>query len=285
MPRNLIVTADDLGLATEINHGILESHTNGIVTSASLLVNAPETQAGIGIAKANPGLEIGLHWSLVEGHCLMGKTCSLTDPVRYLGEPICLHRHWKPFLLRLTTFRLNLKELEAELELQAQVFLKEFPTVPFANGTQHMHLMPGVREIVIRLAKKYKIRALRIPSEVVLTPGVENRGFFCNAMQFLGQRFAAKLKGSGIKVAKAFAGFDMSGSVQADRVCRLLDALPQGTTELMVHPGYDCPLLRENLPWGYAAFNWVGELAAMTNDEVRNKVDSLGIRLIRFGDL
>ena len=283
--HQLIVSADDLGLSPEINQGILDAHREGIVTSASLLVNAPETEAAVELARQVPGLEVGLHWSLVEGHCLLGRECSITDRRRYLGEPICLHRHWKPFVSRYLTGRLRMEELAEELELQVRKFLTFFPEIPFANGTQHMHLLPGVSELVCSLARKYGIGALRVPRRIIRTPGRQARTFFTKVMGWLGRRTAQALDGSGILCTDAFAGFDMSGAVTADRVLGLLDNLPGGSCELMVHPGLDCPALREGLPWGYHDFNWAGERAAMMDPAVRKRVDTLGVGLIRFRDL
>ena len=283
--RQLIVTADDLGLSPEVNQGILDAHTQGVVTSTSLLVNAPETEAAVELARQAPELEVGLHWSLVEGHCLLGRESSITDRLRYLGKPICLHRHWKPFVLRYLMGRLSMQELAEELELQVRKFLTYFPEIPFANGTQHMHLLPGVSELIVSLARKYNIRALRVPQQIVRTPGLSSRSVFTLLMARLGRRFVQKMENTGILATDAFAGFDMSGAVTADRVLPLLDSLPQGTCELMTHPGLDCPSLREGLPWGYHDFDWAGERTAMMDPRIRKKIDSLGIRLVRFGDL
>jgi len=281
----LIVTADDLGLSHEVNQGILDAHTDGIVTSTSLLVNAPETEAAVALAREYPELEVGLHLGIVEGHCLLGRECSLTDNRRYLGDKPCLHRHWKPFMKRYFLGRIRMEELAAELELQVQHFLTFFPEIPFANGTQHLHLLPGIRELVFTLAKKYGIRALRVPHRMVATPALQSRGLFSKLMGWLGRGLFQKLEGSDIRATDGFAGFDMSGAVTSQRVLALLESLPGGTCELMTHPGLDCPGLRELLPWGYGQFDWAGEREALMCDEIRNKIDSLGIRLIRFQDL
>lgn len=57
----LIVNADDLGYATEINRGILEAHERGAVTSASLMVDRPAAEHGAAIARRTPRLSVGLH--------------------------------------------------------------------------------------------------------------------------------------------------------------------------------------------------------------------------------
>src|SRR5437870_6760472 len=58
----LIVNADDLGLSNGVNEGIVKAHTDGIVTSASLMVTAPAAREAAAIARDHPALSIGLHW-------------------------------------------------------------------------------------------------------------------------------------------------------------------------------------------------------------------------------
>ena len=64
--RHLIVNADDFGLSPAINRGIIAAHRNGIVTSASLMVNGPAFENAVALAQENPALDIGLHLTLTE---------------------------------------------------------------------------------------------------------------------------------------------------------------------------------------------------------------------------
>lgn len=59
--KQLIVNADDLGATPGITRGILEAHARGIVTSASLMVDTPWSEAGAAAARAHAGLSVGLH--------------------------------------------------------------------------------------------------------------------------------------------------------------------------------------------------------------------------------
>ncbi len=61
--RRLIVNADDFGLATGVNQGIIRAHTHGIVTSASLMVLAPAAREAARAAAAYPSLSVGLHFT------------------------------------------------------------------------------------------------------------------------------------------------------------------------------------------------------------------------------
>lgn len=57
----LIVNADDLGYSDGINRGITEAFDRGIVTSTSLMVDAPRAVEAVALARARPGLSLGLH--------------------------------------------------------------------------------------------------------------------------------------------------------------------------------------------------------------------------------
>jgi predicted glycoside hydrolase/deacetylase ChbG (UPF0249 family) len=64
--RFLVVNADDLGLSGAVNDGIFTAHTDGIVTSASLMVRQLAAPAAAEEAAAHPELAIGLHIDLGE---------------------------------------------------------------------------------------------------------------------------------------------------------------------------------------------------------------------------
>lgn len=59
--RYLIVNADDLGLSHGVNQGIADAHEDGIVTSASLMVDRPGSAEAAEYARAERGLDVGLH--------------------------------------------------------------------------------------------------------------------------------------------------------------------------------------------------------------------------------
>jgi len=60
----LIITGDDFGLTPGVNLGIVEAHRLGILTSASLMVNRPASEAAAALARECPVLSVGLHLEL-----------------------------------------------------------------------------------------------------------------------------------------------------------------------------------------------------------------------------
>jgi predicted glycoside hydrolase/deacetylase ChbG (UPF0249 family) len=282
----VIVTADDLGISTEINYAIEECHRKGILSSSALLVNAPYTRQGIEIAKRLPDLEVGLHLSIVEGLSLRRQRCSITDPEDYF-DGICLIRNWKSFVKKYYTRRINFQELEDELELQIQEFLKHFDHIPFINGTQHMHLLPKVWSIVRRLILKYHIKAVRLPSlEFPNRHYANNRLIPLLVFNSLGQLGKFSLRKSIVKSTDKVVGMQYSGKISKEVLVDIIGSLPaDASVEIVMHPGYESLTLRNRLPWSYSDFNWDIERNALLSDELKSIVQEKNIRIIQFSDL
>ncbi len=64
----LIVNGDDFGRSPGINTAIIRAHREGVLTSASLMVNEPAASEAIALARQNPGLAVGLH-AVVHSGC------------------------------------------------------------------------------------------------------------------------------------------------------------------------------------------------------------------------
>ncbi|MBV9284806.1 MAG: ChbG/HpnK family deacetylase [Acidimicrobiia bacterium] len=62
--RHLIVNADDFGASRGVNRGIIEGHTEGVVTSASLLVTGSAVDEAVALSREHRDLAVGLHWDV-----------------------------------------------------------------------------------------------------------------------------------------------------------------------------------------------------------------------------
>jgi predicted glycoside hydrolase/deacetylase ChbG (UPF0249 family) len=60
----VVFNADDFGQAPGINQGILDCHTRGVVTSASLMVTGRAMSEAISMSRDHPRLSLGLHWDV-----------------------------------------------------------------------------------------------------------------------------------------------------------------------------------------------------------------------------
>jgi hopanoid biosynthesis associated protein HpnK len=287
--RNLIVNADDLGWTEGVNRGIAEAHRNGIVSSASLLANGRAFASGAQLARTTPGLGVGVHLNLSDGGPVAPRELvpSLTNDVgEFAGGP-------EHLLLRIAKRGLVLREVEEEWDAQIGKVREAGIEATHLDGHKHVHMLPGLFEIVLRLARRYGIGAVRIAHEasslraalsagdekhagVVLKQGVQARG-----LKLLARDAREQAQRAGISAADYFCGIAQTGEITKEGVARLLRNLPEGTTELMCHPGYSDEALQNTATRLQASRQ--RELEILTDAEIRNLVASQGIRLIDYG--
>jgi chitin disaccharide deacetylase len=287
--KNLIVNADDLGWSDGVNRGIAEAHRNGIVTSASLLANAAAFAAAVDLARSTPGLGVGVHLNLSDG-----LPCADPESVQSLvngsgefeGGP-------ENLLLRRARGAVELREVEAEWDAQIAKVKSAGIEATHLDGHKHVHMLPGLFEIALRLAKRHGIAAIRISHEesslraalaagkeqnagVVLKQGVQARG-----LKLLARDARDLAERAGIATADYFCGIAQTGELTREGVEQLLRILPEGTTELMCHPGYSDEGLKRSATRLQESREI--EVAILTNAGIRKLVASEGIRLIDYG--
>jgi predicted glycoside hydrolase/deacetylase ChbG (UPF0249 family) len=287
--RNLIVNADDLGWTEGVNRGIAEAHRNGIVTSASLLANGVAFVSGVDLARTTPGLGVGVHLNLSDGEPVAQResvTTLLNDRGELEGRPESL-------LLRLARRSVLLDEVEREWDAQIQKVRDSGVEPTHLDGHRHVHMLPGLFEIALRLAKKHGIAAVRISHEasslraalsagakqkgtVVMRQGVQARG-----LKLLAPDAREQAERAGIAAADFFCGIAQTGELTREGVLRLLEILPEGTTELMCHPGYVDADLTKSATRLQSSRQI--EVEILTDTVIRNLVASQGIRLIDYG--
>ena len=290
MPRNLIVNADDLGWTAGVNRGIAEAHRNGIVTSASLLANGQAFAEGVALARDAGGLGLGVHLNLNDGPPVAPRESVpslVNDAGEFEGGPDGL-------LLKIATRGLSVREVEVEWSAQISKVRDAGIEPTHLDGHKHVHMLPGLFEIALRLAKRHGIGAVRVSHEasslraalstgerraaVVLKQGVQARG-----LKLLARDAREQAERAGISSADYFCGIAQTGELTKEGVARLLRNLPEGTTELMCHPGYADDALRKTATRLQASRQ--KEVEILTDTEIRNLVASQGIRLIDYAFL
>jgi len=287
--KNLIVNADDLGWTDGVNRGILEAFHHGIATSTSLLANGAAFAGGVEAARSAPGLGVGVHLNLSDGPPLADReiiTTLLNNDGEFAGGPESL-------LLRRARGGLLLAEVEREWDAQIQKVRDAGIAPTHLDGHKHVHMLPGLFEIALRLAKRHDIGAIRVSLEastlrvalssgskqhagVVMKQGVQARG-----LKLLARDAREQAERAGISTADYFCGIAQTGELTREGVEQFVKSLPDGTTELMCHPGYADAALQES-PTRLQDSRQT-ELQILTDTGIRNLVASLGIRLIDYG--
>ncbi len=237
----LIVNADDFGLTPGVNRAIVELHASGVLTSATLMARAAATGEAIRIAQRNPSLGVGCHIVLVDGEPVLPPAAIPTLVDKNTGRfPSSL----KTFLSRLFTGRIRSAEIEAEAAAQIAV-LKDGGVRPTHIDThKHTHMFPQVLAPVLRAARAAGIRAVRNPFEPEWAIRATPRASWLRtaevlALRRLGPYFNRLIATEQFVTTDGTIAVAGTGVLNAGMVRSLLKKLPEGSWELVTHPGYN----------------------------------------------
>jgi predicted glycoside hydrolase/deacetylase ChbG (UPF0249 family) len=274
--RRLVINADDLGLSALVNQGIEEAVQASVVTSASVMVNTPGFDDAVRRAAAiGPQLGIGLHFNLTTGAPVApaASVPSLTDGA---GRFLPLGR----LLRRAFAGGVRPEEVRREADAQFARLGASGLALTHADSHRHVHAFPAMRGALVAAADGAGVRVVRRPLEPLWALPTGVAGIVKRAL--VAAAWAVPSRGPRpIPGAASFRGMALLGvrRFQEDLLA-LLDALPDGSTEVMVHPGRDDPSVAGWDP--YIAERAV-ELAALLSAPVRERLGRGDLVLTRFG--
>jgi hopanoid biosynthesis associated protein HpnK len=268
--KRLIITGDDFGLSLKANEAIEEAHRQGALTTASLMVGASATVDAVERARRLPTLKVGLHLVLVDGVPLLSPR-EIPDLVDEKGL-------FSPHLVRSgINFFMRpevKKQLEAEMDAQFGAFYKTGLYLDHVNTHHHLHLHPTLSCILLKVGKKYGMRAVRLPYEPLIPSWRASRNAFFQRLTtslfllpwitFLRKR----LKHENVHSNQFLFGMNDSSRMDLDLFLCFLQHLPQGVTEIYFHPGDN-----------------TNELEALTHPAIPQALLSSQIQTISFSDL
>ena len=270
--RRLIVNADDFGLSPSVNEAVVRAHRDGILTSASLMVNEPGFDEAVKLAKENPALGVGLHLTFLMGHSTLPPE-KIPGLVNARGEftnrPIGAGMDY--------FFKRSLRpQLRAEIHAQFEKFHSTGLTLDHVNGHLHLHLHPVIFQILMEDRGELGIRHLRLTRDCLARSRKTSQDHWFYRVshaaiyEWLSSRAREPLRQRGIKHAEITFGLLQNARVDEEYVLKLLPELPDGDSELYSHPSLD---------------NFKHEFDALVSPRVKELVKQLGIGLIRYQDL
>jgi chitin disaccharide deacetylase len=271
--KRLIVNADDFFADEKRNEGILKSAREGIVTSTTVLARPGLSTGDCEALLSVFGERIGLHLNLTEGSPFTGGETLVDDFRRFWPK----HRAWRRALLR----RYDPREVEREFEAQLDHVKGLGIPVRHVDGHNHLHVFPGIAPVVARLARRAGIRWIRVPSEPVewrqlFGPKSFKRAFFAR----LGHEAGAIFRKEGLRFPDRFAGIRRPRVAEVASLLGFIETLPEGTTELMCHPGYAAPEIDP-----FSNEDREREMRSLTDPSVGETIVKNGILLVSFADI
>jgi hopanoid biosynthesis associated protein HpnK len=247
--RQLIVNADDFGLTSGVNRGIVEAHRDGVVSSTTLMATAGEDafREAVAAARELPGLSVGCHVVLVDGAPVSAPGAVDTLLAIRSGEPECFYSSLSAFAARATMGGFDREQLVTEITAQIRKIQAAGIEVSHLDSHKHTHIFPEILRAMLRAAKICGVRAIRspfVPMKAIM------------AQQFAGKRVLLKRYGQ-VRILNTFAGSFRrqtaraglrspdgvigvieTGSMDGILLRQALKGLPEGTWELVCHPGY-----------------------------------------------
>jgi chitin disaccharide deacetylase len=278
--RRLIVCADDFGRDLAINEAVEIAHRDGILTSASLMIAAPEAADAVARARRLPGLRVGLHLVLVDGTPAAAPAA--------LGSLLRRDGRFDDNLLRagLRWFFCPgmRRRLAAEIAAQFAAFRATGLVLDHVNAHKHMHVHPTVARLIVEIGRDYGLGAVRLPYE---PPRVLGRAFpgEHHAVPMFRPAVAAlrrRLRRAGLASNDQLFGLAWSGTMTEARLLGLLPHLPPGTSEIYCHPATRAS---RDLVAAMPGYRHVDELGALLSARVRGRIAELGISLGGYGNL
>ncbi|MBC8278235.1 MAG: ChbG/HpnK family deacetylase [FCB group bacterium] len=271
----VIVNADDFGLTESVNDGVIACHQAGIVRSTSVLANGDGLRDALEKSSDHPGLGLGIHLTLV-----FGKPVAPPEKVRSLiFKKGSLAAGYPKFAQRY--FLGGIKSSEVEYEWEAQREKLAGIKIDHLDSHQHLHLLPGLFKLVVKLAQKWGIPYVRVPSEnlKINLPAATHSGKVLNLYTLGKKRLLAN---SGLKTTDSFFGSSFSGAMTADVWPKLWPRIPAGITEIMCHPGLENEQARALYGW---ANKWEDEYRALTDPQTLIQGRDSGVAFTNFTEI
>ncbi len=278
MTKHLIVTADDFGLSRQVNEAVAAGHLNGILTAASLMVGAPAADDAVAIARALPKLRAGLHLALVEAKPVLPPE-ELPDLV---GPDGWFRRDTARFGAEIF-FRPRLqRQMAREIEAQFKAYAATGLPLDHVDAHQHFHLHPTIAGLMIRIGRRFGMRAVRIPAEptgIIRAMDAEAPRAIPAVVAPWTALLGRRLRKAGYFVPDRVFGLAWTGAMTTERVAGLIDRLPEGVTEIYTHPAID-----GDYPGAAPGYRYAEELAALVAPQVKDAVSRGRVALGGYAD-
>lgn len=270
--RRLIVNADDFGRSASINQAVILAHRQGILTTASLMVNEPGLSEAVALAHAHPRLGVGLHLSLLCGRAALpaAEIPGLVNAAGEFGD--------QPAAVGFKYFwRRGLREqLRAEIRAQFARFRATGLPLDHVNGHLHMHLHPVVLGLLLAEAQAFGLTHVRLTRDPFRLNCQLARGRWLyrgsHALIYtcLSAWARPQFRRLGLRHTPRVFGLLQNALVDEDYVAALLPRLPPGDSELYSHPSLD---------------EFKNEFVALISPRIVALARDQGIQLIRYQDL
>jgi hopanoid biosynthesis associated protein HpnK len=268
--RLCIITADDFGLHPAVNEAVERAHRGGVLTAASLMVGAAAAADAAQRARALPGLRVGLHLTLADGHSVLPRQQipDLVDSDNRFHDNM-VGAGWRFFARPAVR-----AQLAAEIRAQFAAFARLGLSLDHLDAHKHFHLHPTVLSLALAIGRDFGLRAVRVPAE----PGLTSTRLLSPWLALM----RARLRRAGMACNDHLYGVAHSGAMNEARLLKLLARLPAGVSEIYLHPATRSgSAIAASMP----DYHHRDELQALLSPTVRSALEAAAIRRGGYADI
>ncbi len=238
--NNIYFNADDAGISLGVNSAISQMMKYDTLYSVSIFPNEIYTKDAISLCKIYPQIKTGLHFNItigksIAGHAVLPLLTKSNNTFRYSFVGLCV-----AVLMRKKAI---LKEIEIELCAQIKYLKQTNLVIDHINSHRHIHMIPGIFNIVYKVANQYKIPNIRIINEKLFHTILisKNISFIWNGniIKFIILKFFNIINSFSCDTSTNIYFFSIlhSCSINSDILRKFF--IPNGFeyAEIMIHPG------------------------------------------------
>ncbi len=275
--KQIIFNSDDFGRHELINRAVEKSFGAGLLKSATIMAGGVAFEDAVAIAKKNPALGVGIHFTLANGFPVLPPE---KIPTLVTAEGI-FFADYVEFFKRYLQGKISAEDIKAELAAQLEKIQRTGIILTHFDSHQHLHHFPGVLEIALDLAVAAKIPAMRVSATKILSGELGNFGQFIGRLGLSTLAKIARYKAhkKNISTPENFSGIVAGESVTENFLLNLIENLQEGTTEVMLHPGIDNKILQNYCVWEH---DFEAELAALTSQKISALLVEKNISAVNF---
>lgn len=225
MPKKLIITADDYGEREDINERIIECYLKGAISDISILAVGYAFSHAAELAQKHNIRNIGAH-------------LALTGPFKPLTRGIEFPGSYGEFFAKYFSGRISKDRIYEEFKQQIARIRNAGFAITHVNSHQHVHTVPGILAIVLKIMKEENISSLRFPLEnmsffsKVQDPPAGGRNILLSSICLSSRGL---LERSGVRHNDYFIGHARALRLKRADFISAVSGLEEGLTELGCH--------------------------------------------------
>ncbi len=244
------------------------------------MVAGPAAADAVARARRLPNLRVGLHLDLVDGAPVL-PPAEIPGLIRSDGR---FDQNMIRAAIRFFFFPRIRSQLAREIQSQFEAFRATGLRLDHVNAHKHMHVHPIVARLIIHIGRDFGMTAVRVPSEPVetLRAAVPEEHHAAPIYEPWIKRLRGRLRDAGLVVNDQLFGLAWSGGMTEQRLLRLIPHIPEGVSEIYLHPATE---RSPNLATAMPGYRHEEEFAALLSPSLKSRIAEVGIGLGSYSDL